>query len=206
MNNQSEYKSEVDKIVFLKGEKVILRLVTQADATSFVTWINDPQISQYLSRAFPVDMKSERKWIDSLYPSENNIVFAVETVEGRLIGTMGLHKINLIDRTASTGAMIGDVSYHGKGYGTEAKMLLLEYAFNTLNLRKINSEVISFNERSIKYSLKCGYEIEGRQKAQVYKNGKYHDIVLLAIFKEKWASVFKEYKKTGNLCSTEITA
>ncbi len=61
---------------------------------------------------------------------------------------MGIHRINWKDRTATTGAVIGEKAYWDKGYGSEAKMLVLDYAFNMLNLRKICSQVLAFNKRS----------------------------------------------------------
>ena len=200
-NRHEDQNHKEFKIVFLKGRRINLRLVTMDDAEDFATWINDPEISQYLSRGFPTDMKSETNWVNSLYPSEKNIIFAIETAEGELIGNIGLHKIDYVSRSAITGTMIGNQNFHGKGYGSEAKMLLLNYAFNTLNLRKINSEAISFNKRSVNYSLKCGYEIEGVRKKEIYKNGRYHDMVLLAVFKKNWIPLWKAYQKTGVLKS-----
>jgi len=108
---------------------------------------------------------------------------------------MGLHQIDFIHGTAVTGAIIGEKEYQGKGYGTDAKMTLLNYAFNTLNLRKVCSDVISFNKRSLAYSKKCGYKIEGRQKQQFYRSGKYYDRVFLAIFRKNWPKIWAEWSK-----------
>lgn len=194
------------KIVFLKGRRINLRLITKDDVEDLATWINDPEIRQYLSRGFPIDLITESNWVSKLYPSEENVILAIETTEGELIGDIGLHKIDYVSRTATTGTMIGDKNFHGKGYGSEAKMLLLNYAFNTLNLRKINSEAISFNKHSVNYSLKCGYEIEGVRKKEIYKNGRYHDMVLLAVFKKNWIPLWKAYQKTGVLKSARKPA
>ncbi len=114
-------------------------------------------------------------------------------VDGKPIGTMGIHAIDYRHRIATTGALIGESGYWGKGYGSEAKMLLLEYAFNTLNLRKICSEVIAFNERSTKYSLKCGYKIEGTKKLHHYAKGQYWDVIQLAVFREDWLPLWEAF-------------
>ena len=103
---------------------------------------------------------------------------------GELIGVMGLHQINAKDGTAVTGSFIGEKQYWSKGYGTEAKKLVLGYAFNTLNLRKIRSMVYYFNGRSKRCLEKCGYHQEGVLERQNYRNGKYVDEILMAIFKE----------------------
>ncbi len=112
---------------------------------------------------------------------------------------MGIHRINWKDRTATTGAVIGEKAYWGKGYGSEAKKLLLDYAFNELNLRKICSGALAFNGRSQAYSKKCGYEVEGVLKQHIFKNGEYHDLVQLAVFKEQWLPLWKKFRKRGRM-------
>ncbi len=87
------------------------------------------------------------------------------------------------------------MAHQGQGYGTEAKMLLLDYAFNTLNLRKVCSTVLAFNGRSQRYNEKCGYVVEGVQKAQVFRDGSYHDLILMAVFRDDWLPVWREYQK-----------
>lgn len=101
-----------------------------------------------------------------------------------MIGIMGLHRIDWISRIATTGAIIGPSTHRGQGLGTDAKIALLEYAFNTLGLRKIMSSVLDGNERSARYSQRCGYKIEARLKEQRFKNGRYVDEIILSVFKE----------------------
>ncbi|MDI6820775.1 MAG: GNAT family protein [Patescibacteria group bacterium] len=189
-----------DKIIFLKGEKVILRpLRKNTDLEKALRWINDPEVNQYLSIYFPINDKKEEEWFDGLYKNDDNLPFAIETLDGKFIGVIGLHRINWKDRVATTGALIGEKDYWGKGYGTDAKMTLLNYAFNALNLRKICSAVIEYNKRSLRYSLHCGYKIEGCWKKQIFKKGKYWDEILLGIFRKDWLKIWRKYEKTGRI-------
>lgn len=186
-----------EHIKFLKGKKVYLRPVLREDISRFLQWINDGDVRCYLENYLPVFEKEEEEWFDNLSRNKgSHIVFAVVDAEThKLIGNMGLAQINWKDRTAVSEAMIGDSNYWGKGYGTEAKMILLNYAFNTLNLRKICASVIAFNERSYKYQLKCGYIKEGVKRKQCYHEGKYWDEILMAVFKENWSPIWKGYKR-----------
>jgi RimJ/RimL family protein N-acetyltransferase len=181
------------RIVFLKDETVVLRpLCTKTDIPHLARWINDPEIRQYLLITYPQMEENEGEWLKQVAKNDGtNIVLAIETIAGKLIGTMGLHRINWKDRVATTGAIIGEADFRDKGYGTAAKMLLLDYAFNTLNLRKICSSVIAFNERSLQYSLHSGYVIEGRLRQHIFKNGEYHDEINLGVFKEEWLAARK---------------
>jgi RimJ/RimL family protein N-acetyltransferase len=185
-----------NRVVFLKGKKTILRPPTEADLPKIVQWINDPEVRRFIANNFPQTAEEEKEWLKNLGEKKpNDIVLVIETAEGRPIGLMGLHKIHWIDRTATTGALLGEKDCWGQGYGSDAKMALLKYAFDTLNLRKIRSYVIAFNERSRAYSLKCGYKEEGRLRDDYYRDGQYWDCVMLAIFREEFEAVWERYQK-----------
>lgn len=189
-----------NRVVFLKGRKVILRpLNKENDLENCQRWINDPEVRRFLKRVLPTSKQAEAEWFDNLSKRTDDIVLAIETLDGKFIGTMGLHKINWKDRTAVTGALIGEKAYWDKGYGTDAKMILLDYAFNQLGLRKICSSVLAFNKRSLQYNLHCEYKIEGVRKKQIFRDGNYWDEILLAVFREDWLSIWKKYQKTGKI-------
>lgn len=193
-------KKQNPKLVFLRGKKTILRpLRKSTDFELCWRWINDPEVNQFLLVYFPVTKKKQEEWFDRMANNPSEIVLGIETLDGKLIGNMALVHINAKDRTASTGALIGEKECWGKGYGTDAKMTLLNYAFNTLNLRKINSSVYAFNKRSLRYNLKCGYKVEGVRKKQVFRNGKYHDEILIAVFKEDWLPIWKRYQNSTTI-------
>lgn len=185
-------------LVFLTGRKVILRPPEKkTDLETVFQWINDPEIRQYVRASFPTTREEEESWFDGMVNKKgSDVVLAIETLDGVLIGTMGLHGINWVDQTATTGAIIGRPDYQSKGYGTDAKMTLLKYAFEALNLRKICSSVIAFNGRSLRYMEKCGYRVEGKRKKQIFKGDRYYDEILLAIFKEWWPSVWEKYERS----------
>ena len=188
-----------ERIVFIPGNNVNLRLLNKDDAGKIVHWLNDPEIIKFLGRYMPITLDQEIEHLDKLYRDDRKLVLGIETKDGELIGVMGLHGIDYVSRVATTGSFIGERRLWGKGLGTEAKMLFLNYAFNALNLRKICSEVWSFNGRSINYSKKCGYQEEGKQCRHHFHNGVYWDIVLLAVFREDWLPLWEEFKREHNL-------
>lgn len=182
-------------VVFLRGKQVILRPIEERDLESFRRWINDPDIIRGLLRYLPVSEKAEREFFENIQSSTSDIILAIENLEGTLIGDIGLHKIDWRDRTAMTGTVIGDKTQWRKGYAYDAKMTLLNYAFNTLNLRKIYSSVFEFSQRSLKYNLRCGYRVEGRRVKQAFRDGRYWDEVMIAVFQEEWLPLWQEYQQ-----------
>ncbi len=197
--------NDAKRIIFLQGKKTILRpLNIDTDLENITRWINDPEVRQFVKNGYPQTLLGERKWIENKDSNKNDITLAIETQEGRHIGLMGLHTIDYRNRVAATGALIGEKDCWKQGYGSDAKMALLNYAFNTLNLHRINSAVIGFNERSLCYSLKCGYCIEGVQRGALYQDGKYHNKILLGLLKEDWLLLWKEYQASGTFAHWEL--
>lgn len=185
----------IDDVVFRQGKLVYLRPLKPLDAPTLQRWVNDQNVMQYMMRVHPASEREENEWIENQGKSQTDIPLAIVTVEGsKLIGTIGLHRINLVHRTATTGTMIGDKEYWGKGYGTEAKMLLLDLAFNALDLHSILSHVLSSNGRSLAYGKKCGYEEIGRIPNWIrLRNGTRCDDVMLVVTQERWRPLWEKY-------------
>ena len=145
----------------------------------------------------PQTPQDEEKWLKKLSEnSDTDIVFAIILVDtDEIIGVMGLHHIDHVSGIASTGAFIGRKDLWNKGYGTEAKMLVLEYAFNTLGLRRIESSVYDFNTRSAACLKKCGYFAEGIRKARKWRNGRFVDEHMFVIFRDNFLPLWEKYRK-----------
>ena len=191
--------NETKSAVFLRGKITNLRPLEKSDSKQLAIWINDSDVRILVSNVFPRTPHFEEDWVEKLEKDEENIVFGIETKDGQFIGVMGVHRIDWVHRTCTTGAIIGEKDFWGQGFGTDAKMYLLKYIFDDLNLRKVVSNVIAYNKRSLNYSLHCGYKIEGVKKAQVFKNGKYVDLIELGLFKKDWLPIWRKYKKTGKV-------
>ncbi len=182
------------KIAFRTGTRVYLRPFDTNDVATLQRWMNDVSVTQYLGRGFPVTAREETEWVERHGKDTKNVVLAIMATDGdQLIGSVRLHNINYIDRTAETGTLIGEKDYWGKGYGTEAKMLLLDFAFHTLGLHSVLSRVLAFNGRSLAYARKCGYEEVGTLPSWVFRNGERHDLLFLVVTFERWKPLWQEY-------------
>lgn len=180
------------------GLKVILRpLNIETDLEACWKWINDPEINRYLLTTPPTSLEEERKFFEkSSQKNSDSVTFAIETLKGRkFIGTVGVSGIRPIERIGSTGSLIGEKEYWGKGYGTDAKMLLLNHAFNTMNLFKINSSVTEFNERSAGALKKQGYVQEGVVRQDIFREGQYWDRIVFGLLKSEFDPLWREYQE-----------
>ena len=148
------------------SDRLALRPMEAADAEQIAAWLrNEPAYDFGLGR-FPLSAVEIDDWIKKIGEKEppSEIEFAVVLREsGELIGENGLYSIDWLARTAESGTWIYRPEYRGSGYGTEAKHLLLEYAFDRLGLNMIWSWVKMSNTRSQAALRKQGYRDAGRR-------------------------------------------
>jgi RimJ/RimL family protein N-acetyltransferase len=183
--------------------KVSLGIMQEEYIPLCAAWINRRVgIEGTLQRA-PYYVEDGKEWVRSLGKQRGkDEVFAV-LLKGkrkyRYIGHTGIHHIQWPDGRATTGSIFGAEKSQGRGYGTEAKLLLLYHAFMVLGIRKMESSVKAFNAQSLGHLLKCGYRIVGRKKRHCFHEGSYVDEVLVEAFREDWEPIWDRYRKAGEL-------
>lgn len=170
------------------GKLVKLRAYTSQDTEQALAFVNDPELKYYLMPGvpFPLTLNDEKKFIEGMSAFKENYSFAIETLDGEYIGGCGVNSVDWKNSKTVVGIFIGDKNYWGKGYGTEAMELLVAFIFNEMNLNRIELNVYSFNERAIKSYEKCGFKREGVLREALYKQGKYHDEVVMSILKSEY--------------------
>lgn len=153
-----------------------------------VQWLNDPEVSRWLLIGHkPITRLAERDWFERQSKSaDRDIVFAIETLDGKHVGFSGLHGISWRHGTATTGTVIGRREDQEKGYGRDAARTRARYAFEVLGLRMIYSGVYEGNERSLRMLKSAGYEECGRLPKKFWVRGAYVDEVLMVLMREKW--------------------
>ena len=175
------------KSPFLIGDNIYLRPLDMEDIDSFVLWLNDEEVRQYLMRMSPLNKIREKDFMENLYNDDRNVVLGITLKENdQLIGNTALNKISIPYRQASLGIVIGDKACWSKGYGTEALNLMLGHGFDQLNLHRIFLTVLSFNARAIRAYEKAGFRREGVFREHMYRNGKYHDVYYMGILENEW--------------------
>jgi RimJ/RimL family protein N-acetyltransferase len=175
---------------FLVGPKVYLRPLERADAPALVPWFNDPEVVRTLARYRPLNLQEEEAWLERTQGSEHDLGLGIVCrATDELIGGTGLHQMDFKNRHAAFGILIGKKENWGKGYGTEATGLLIQYAFDTLNLNRVWLHVYEFNERGIRAYEKVGFRREGVLRQDCYREGRYWNTIVMGILREEWEAV-----------------
>ncbi len=174
------------------GEKVRLREYKKEDVKIAQRFINDEEIIRTLRPTvpYPCTLEEEQKWFEKVSSTNDTYNFAIETLkDSRYIGGCGVNKVDWKNSVVTVGIFIGDKDYWGKGYGTDAMKILIRFIFEQMNVNKVKLHVYSFNERALKSYKKCGFVKEGVLRQEIFKDGKYHDIIAMGILREEYYSI-----------------
>ncbi|MDD3567447.1 MAG: GNAT family protein [Bacteroidales bacterium] len=169
--------------------RVYLRALELEDYSVFAKWRNDRELTDRLGgNIFYVSTNREKEWVESAIKDDRkNLHLAiVEQDNSTCIGMVNLTNIDHVNKKAEFSILIGDKKQMGKGYGKQAANLLLQHAFNQLNLNKVWLSVLKTNDRARKLYEKIGFKNDGLLRQDVYKNGAYQDFYLMSILKEEF--------------------
>ncbi|MGH6827420.1 MAG: GNAT family N-acetyltransferase [Rhizomicrobium sp.] len=163
------------------GDGVVsLGPVLPRDLESVFVWLNDANAALLDLPHRPLDILAYRDWLDRLPKETNQILFSIRRCENpAIIGFVLFKNFQPVYRLAEIGVRIGAERDRGKGLGTRAVKLAVDYAWNVLNLHRITLHVLSHNERAIASYRRAGFAVEGRLRDAAFIGGKWRDVVVM---------------------------
>ncbi len=170
----------------IEGALVNLRPGEMSDAVRNARWTADPEIRWFLGDRYSrsVDASEARlRDVVSKAMAFGHLWLAIETKDGVHIGNCRLLETSAEDRTTKLAIWIGDQAYRSRGYGTDAVRALVRFAFDEMNLNRVELGVFDYNERAIACYRKCGFVEEGRRRQAHYGRGGYHDAIVMAVLR-----------------------
>ena len=172
----------------LAGERVVLRPVTPHDYPSLYEWHMDAATwAQMTARPLrPSTYEAFTEFYDKLVRDESVVELAVD-VDGQLVGRASLYGFDELSRHAELGISFGP-EHRGKGYGQDAIRVLLYYAFNHRNLRRVWLETVETNEVALRAYAAAGFVEEGRLREHAWVEGTFLDVVRMAVLRDEWTS------------------
>jgi RimJ/RimL family protein N-acetyltransferase len=118
--------------------------------------------------------------------SRTGVTFGVRTKDGALIGSFGINFLSPYHRVANLGAMINELDYWGGGYGTDALLLLVDYAFGWLDMRRLWLDTMSSNARVLRQMQKVGFTLEAQLRSVAIADGQWNDEVVFGLMRDEW--------------------
>ena len=175
----------------LHGERIRLTALHKTDIPTLIRWEEDTVYLRLYNSglARPRTEAAIAAQLDEINKATNELLFAIRLIDNDdLIGIMGFDGIEWANQVAGLSIGIGDQANWGQGYGFEAIQLALTYAFDELNLHRLQLTVFSYNERAIALYEKCGFKREGVFREYLQRDGNRHDMILYGLLRHEWES------------------
>jgi len=166
----------------IEGERVLLRRMCREDTADVVRMRAEPEVQAQLFSERPPTIEEHLRWLaDMEARGDRHEFMIVERASGRSVGTIGLSRIDLVNRRAEYGVLIGEPGARGKGLAAEASRLLLAYAFGTLGLRRVYLHVLARNADALRLYRRVGFQPEGVLRQHVRKGDEFLDVAVMAV-------------------------
>jgi RimJ/RimL family protein N-acetyltransferase len=167
--------------MLVNDETIGLFPFEEADLELYRRWVNQEDFGRLLGRSLPVTQAEHQGWYESMVSDPKSVIFAVRTLPTHeYLGNVWLHNIHWINRNAELRILLGSQGAQGKGYGTRACRLLLQFAFQKLGLQKVYLYVSTVNPRAERAFQKAGFSEEGYLKNEFFTDGDFVDVKRMA--------------------------
>ena len=162
---------------------VHLRPIEMNDLEQIMEWVNDQEIvGNFAGLAKTITPEDEREYLQRIISSDRDKLYAIETADRTYIGNIGLHEIDPSKKSARYGLIIGKKQSWGQGYAQSAIHALLDLAFQEHHLQEIWGKFLATNEKMRHINInRCGFKVEGILPQEYFRDGKYHDMIKVAI-------------------------
>ena len=173
----------------LEGDHVILTPFGSADVSdAYLAWLNDPDTLRYLNLHFGQTRESVLEYVASFRPP--NLLCQIRLKPDSIhVGNISLSRFEPVHRHAELGIAIGVPQARGRGIGTEACSLLIQHAFDRLNLHRVTAGTVIDNVAMTKVFLKLGFKVEGTLRAHHYLDGRYTDAHRFGLIRDEFIPV-----------------
>lgn len=144
-----------------------LESLKESDATDrYAAWLNDPEVNRFLESRFSVQsVESCRNYISNMRADPLSHLFGMFDLEsGMHIGNIKIFVARPVHRTGEIGLLIGEKPFWGKGLAADAIRAVTRWAFEFLELEKLEANCYDENIASLRAFLKSGYSVEGYRR------------------------------------------
>lgn len=175
----------------LMGNKVRLAAINEEDIDTIASWYADSDFLRFFDKipAYPKSSQELMHWIRESQACNKCYPFAIRSiVEDKIVGYIELSNIQWWNGVANLGIGIGETKHRGSGYGKEAIKLLLDFAFEELNLHRVQLNVFSYNLGAISLYEKLGFKREGAYREFIHRDGQRWDMYLYGILRQEWSN------------------
>ncbi|WP_420539509.1 GNAT family N-acetyltransferase [Paenibacillus polymyxa] len=187
------YSSATPVARLLEGSRVYLRPINVEDTELYYNTLFHQEVRRLTGTQRSFTKEQIARYIEAKGQDSSSLQLLIALQEDdRVIGDIALQDMDSLNRSANIRIAINEQGNQGKGYGTEALVLMLGYGFGICNLHRIELNVFDFNEQAIRCYEKVGFQREGVQRDALYYNHQYHDSILMSMLQHEYCARYVE--------------
>ena len=176
-------------------KRLTLRFLSEADVPALYDMFSNPEVMRYWSRPLWTDRSQAQAMLVSTqegYRTGSALQLGMERNADRiLMGLCNLHYFDIPSRRAEIGYLLGR-PYWGSGYMHEALQALLQYAFETLNLNRLEADIDPRNQASARTLERLGFQKEGHLRERWIVNDEISDTWIYGLLRREWIELCYE--------------
>lgn len=168
---------------------VYLRPAERSDVPMFVEWFSDWRTVRTLGLRAPISIASEEQWFERMLADQGKGRYLFVTClleDDRPVGNIGLYDLDPYNGGAGLGIAIASPEDRGRGLGSDALRAMLGFAFGQLRLERVWLDVYDINPGARRVYERAGFVHEGTLRRAVYRDGRYLDVIRMAILADEW--------------------
>jgi RimJ/RimL family protein N-acetyltransferase len=171
----------------LTGEHVTLRALERGDLPQLLEWRNSPELRRFFRQRHELTMDDQLAWYERVSshqsgPRDTAMLAIERRGTQELVGTCGLCYIDWVSRTAELSIYVGaGLAYVDGVLAPDACRVLKGHAFDDLGIRRLWTEVYSFDTAKAQLLGELGFTLEGTLRRHRYQDGAYHDSLLFGL-------------------------
>ncbi len=176
-------------VINFQGELVGLGPIRREFIPLYQRWMNDFETTRFLDfQPRPMTLAQETAWFEATSTGDGIIFTIYELATGRPIGNCDIQNLDVRNRRAELGILIGEPDARGKGYGAEAMRLLAGFAFTALGLHSLMLWTYEYNIAGQRCYAKVGFREMGRRRASRWHAGRFWDEIAMDLLASEFES------------------
>ncbi len=177
----------------IKGRIVTIRAIEREDLFFLKEMMNDETIERMtVNDHLPISNYQEEEWYKKNICKPDFYKYIIEIPNVGAVGLVGLENIDWRNRSFQVPIKLKKGKFSMQGIGIDAHIAMLRYGFDELQMYRAWANTLEYNQAALNMQKRCGYIVEGRNRSAIYKNGKYHDLILASILRDDYYRFIKE--------------
>ncbi|MBL75327.1 MAG: hypothetical protein CL763_00120 [Chloroflexi bacterium] len=154
-------------------QKLELKKIRKEDLRQIIQWRNESKIMRFNTQFFLLNMEYQKKWFKEITQKNSKSKMFVFKYDDEIVGIGGLIHHDFQNKSADIAIILGEKRIRGKGFGTRALEMLVDYGFKRMKLHRIGADIFEYNKISLRLFEKLEFKKELEMKDYLWRDGRW---------------------------------